>query len=146
MRTVNPDNPKRLAVLALVRENPSITIVEIRRATGMSRGAVYHHLINLDNEGAIHRNTLRGNYKHKPHSIVVKKLRKEVPAEKRSEYARRGRGNNAFVPRKQKRNDALQARIDMVVKKALMRENNIQHDVVRHVNGPLRMRGAHKIG
>lgn len=33
----------------------------------------------------------------------------------------------------------------MVVAKALQREGKTQHDVIRHVNGPLKMRGAHKV-
>lgn len=63
----------------------------------------------------------------------------------KSESDRMGRGKNAFVPRRKKK-DALQKRIDRVVKKALKRQGKTQHDVIRHVNAPLRMHGAHKIG
>lgn len=75
-----------------------------------------------------------------------KKTRRRVPSAKLTEYARQGRGTNAFVPRKTKKRDQLQERIEMVVKKALQKEGKTDHDVIRHVNAPLRIRGAHKVG
>jgi DNA-binding MarR family transcriptional regulator len=40
----------------------------------------------------------------------------------------------------------LLARIDMVVEKAKQRETSVQHDVVRHINKPLRLRGMRSSG
>lgn len=40
----------------------------------------------------------------------------------------------------------LQARIDAVVEKAKQRETGVQHDVVRHMNRPLRLRGMRSSG
>lgn len=79
-------------------------------------------------------------------SSVGRKLRKEVPADERTKYAQMGRGKNAFVPRKTKKRDILQERIDMVVAKAKKRESKTDYDVIRHVNAPLRFTNAHKIG
>lgn len=76
--------------------------------------------------------------------MKTRKIR--VDAEKMTEYAKRGRGKNAFVPRKTKKRDALQERIESVVKKALKRKGKTDYDVIRHVNAPLRFTNAHKIG
>lgn len=76
----------------------------------------------------------------------IKKTRKQVSSAKLTEYAKQGRGTNAFVPRKTKKRDILQERIDRVVAKALQRETSTQHDVIRHVNGPLRLTNSHKVG
>lgn len=41
---------------------------------------------------------------------------------------------------------SLQARIDAVVEKAKHADSNVQHDVVRHINHPLRLRGNRSLG
>jgi len=41
---------------------------------------------------------------------------------------------------------SLQARIDAVVEKAKEADSNVQHDVVRHINHPLRLRGNRSLG
>lgn len=93
---------------------------------------MHHHLHNLEREGVITRSHDRGNTNHRPRRT-------------RSESGKQGRGANAFVPRKKKKDD-LQERIDMVVEKAKARESKTQHDVIRHVNAPLRVHGAQKLG
>ncbi len=75
----------------------------------------------------------------------IKKNRK-VSSRKMTEYAKQGRGANAFVPRRTKKRDLLQERIDKVVKKALKRRGKTNYDVIRHVNAPLRFTNASKIG
>lgn len=145
MKTINYRNPNRLLILSLVRENKNISQRELADIVGISQTGVRHHLVQLENEGAITFQHERGrrNYYYRK---TVKKARKLVPSEKLTEYAKHGRGANAFVPRKTKRRDKLQERIDMVVAKALGSENNTQHDVIRHVNAPLRETNSHKVG
>lgn len=74
------------------------------------------------------------------------KKHRKISSGKMSMYAKQGRGANAFVPRKTKKRDLLQERIDMVVAKAKKRESKTDYDVIRHVNAPLRFTNAHKIG
>ena len=150
MKTVNPNHPSRLKILAYLRKDPSASLNEICAAVGLCRTAVRHHLMNLDREGVIERIVERGNRGRYPKHI---KRHQKVSSEKLTEstgyaalYAKQGRGANAFVPRKAKKHDKLQERIDRVVEKALKRESNIQHDVIRHQNARLRISGAHKVG
>lgn len=143
MKTVNPNHPSRLKILAYLRKDPSASLNEICAAVGLCRTAVRHHLMNLDREGVIERIVERGNRGRYPKHI---KCHQKVSSEKLTEYAKQGRGANAFVPRKAKKHDKLQERIDQVVEKALKRESNIQHDVIRHQNARLRISGAHKVG
>ena len=138
-KPINYSNPYRLRILSLVRENPNISHREIADIVGISQTGVRHHLFQLENEGVI---TLA----HKRGRKTVKKARKPVDSEKLTEYAKLGRGKNAFVPRKTKKRDKLQERIDMVVAKAQGSENNTQHDVIRHVNARLRLTNSTKIG
>lgn len=77
---------------------------------------------------------------------TVKKTRRQVSSKKLTEYAKLGRGKNAFVPRKNRKRDILQERIDRVVAKAMQRESNPQYDVIRHENRRVRLSGAHKVG
>lgn len=133
MKTTNPNNPNRLKILALALENPQITLRELSERTGLAITSVRYHMIRLDRAGVIRRNTKRGNHNHKPHKTL-------------SDYGRQGRGKSAFVPRKTRRTDKLQQRIEMVVKKALKRQGRTDYDVIRHVNAPLRFTNAHKIG
>lgn len=130
MNVMNPENPTRLKVLQAFRSGTT-SITEIAKCVGASRTTVYHHLANLENEGVITRSHQVGNLSGKPRT--------------RSESGRQGRGVNAFVPRKKKKDD-LQKRIDMVVAKAKKRESKTQHDVIRHINAPLPFSNAHKVG
>ncbi|KAA0255582.1 MAG: hypothetical protein EDM79_20535 [Chloroflexi bacterium] len=81
-------------------------------------------------------------------SKPIKRKHKQIPAEKLSEYAKQGRGTNAFVPRKTKKRDALQARIDRIVRDALAKEAKAGagYDVVRHNPQRLRLRLVAKLG
>lgn len=144
-RHVDTSNPKRLRILSLVRRTPSISHQELADIVGLSTTGVHHHLVQLEKEGVITRSHERGprNYYNRK---AVKKIRAQVSSKKLTEYAKLGRGTNAFVPRKTKKRDILQERIERVVKEALLREGDTQYDVVRHENRRVRLSGAHKVG
>lgn len=143
-RRVDTSNPKRLRILSLVRRTPSISHQELADLLGMSTAGVHHHLVQLEKEGVITRSHEVG--RHKPIRHAIKKTRKQVSSEKLTEYAKLGRGKNAFVPRKNRKRDILQERIDRVVAEAMKRETNPQYDVIRHENRRVRLSGAHKVG
>lgn len=147
-RHTDHSNPKRLRILSLVRRTPSISHRELADITGLSVTGVHHHLVSLEKEGVITRSheVGRHNNYYKPYRNAVKKTRKQVSSVQLTEYAKQGRGTNAFVPRKTKKRDILQERIDRVVAKALGSQTNPQHDVIRHVNAPLRLTNSHKVG
>lgn len=46
------------------------------------------------------------------------KKHRKISSNKLAEYAKQGRGKSAFIPRKTRRTDKLQQRIEMVVKKS----------------------------
>lgn len=62
--------------------------------------------------------------------------------DKKVEAGKEGRGNNAFVPRKAKKEDSLQKNIEKVVMQANAR-GSAGHDVVTHA--PVRLNGATKL-
>lgn len=138
MKKANPNHPSRLKIIEFLSSNPEATITEICAAVGLGRTAVRHHIFNLDRDGLIHRCNDDGQ-------LIRMKRHQKTSSEKLTEYAKLGRGKNAFVPRK-KKHDKLQERIDMVVAKALGSENNTQHDVISHVNARLRLSHSTKIG
>jgi DNA-binding transcriptional ArsR family regulator len=147
-RHIDHSNPKRLRILAMLRETPDITQAEIIRRTGLSQTTARWHIMNIKKDGLIELQERQG----RPRKV---KPAQKVSSEKLSEYGRLGRGRNAFVPRspdqwvagdRKRKHDKLQERIDKVVKKALQKQGSTQHDVIRHVNTPLRVRNAHKVG
>lgn len=72
------------------------------------------------------------------------KKRRIYSSKKMAEYARKGRGKGAFVPRRTKERDELQKRIERVVARALLREQ-MNVDVFRERGGLFcnrRMRGS----
>jgi predicted ArsR family transcriptional regulator len=140
MKTKNPNNPNRLNVLAAMRKHPDATVREIAKLTGLSPTAAYHHLTALENEGVVTHSHDRGNRNHRPHKKPIKK----AFSKKLTEYAKLGRGENAFVPRKNEKARSLQERIEMVVKKAMQQRQDTT--VNYEVSPVLRITKARKIG
>lgn len=72
---------------------------------------------------------------------------KQVTSEKLAQYAKQGRGANAFVPRRTAKRNKLQERIERVVREALAKEAaGAGYDVVRHNPQRLRLRLVAKLG
>lgn len=66
---------------------------------------------------------------------------------KKSAAGRQGKGVNAFQPKLRKKDKGLQARIDMIVKRALEQaEKGSGFDVVIHESGGLHLHHAQKVG
>lgn len=126
-RTIDPDNKNRSKVLAAYRANPEATQRELAAASGVAFSTMRYHLMKLEEDGLV---VLRKTYR-----VTIKRKSKHPEALKSQERR----------TEKKMSNKELQKRIDMVVAKALAREGRTQHDVVRHVNRPLKIRGgAHK--
>lgn len=145
MRTKNPNNEGRLAVLRAYRRNPSATLKELVQATGYSKTAVYYHLGNLQNEGVITR-------ERKPRRVYVQTVKAVKPSvmidPQKSAAGRQGKGGDAFSPRKSTKDKGLQKRINKVVREAKRREARGELinavDVVMHL--PIRLTNATKVG
>ena len=123
---MNPNNAGRLSVLRAYRQDPSGSLRDLVRATGLSQTAVYYHLNNLQNEGVITRSTMRKGRKGRPQKPTAKQ---------------------AILPKAINKKDALEKRIAKVVRMAKKREGFIgpQNDVV--LDSPFRLYGkATKIG
>lgn len=153
------NKPRRLGVLDAIRQfmskhgySPSMR--DLMEMTGISSlSAVKYYLDQLEGDGLIRRsrNIARsieiGNFNPKPTS--ARKFRLIITSDaKKAAAGRKGKGNTAFVPRKTKRTDSLQKRIDMVVEMAQKRGEAVGagYDVIKHDPHQLRLRGAHKIG
>lgn len=123
---MNPNNAGRLSVLRAYRLDPSGSLSDLVQATGLSQTAVYYHLNNLQNEGVITRSTMRKGRKagsQKPTAI------------------------QATLPKAINKKDALEKRIEKVVRMAKKKEGFIgpQNDVV--LDAPFRLYSkATKIG
>ena len=123
---MNPNNAGRLSVLRAYRQDPSGSLSDLVLATGMSQTAVYYHLNNLQNEGVITRSTMRKGRKADPQKQAAKRV---------------------SVPKAINKKDALEKRIEKVVRMAKKREGFIgpQNDVV--LDSPFRLYSkATKIG
>lgn len=144
MKTKNPNNAGRLAVLRAYRSNPSGTLKELVQAAGYSKTTVYYHLSNLQNEGVITR-------ERKPRRVYVQTAKAVKPSvmidPTKSAAGRRGKGGDAFSPRKPKNSDVLEENLKKAV--ALGKENDrigklANNNVVMH--SPIRLSGARKVG
>ena len=56
-------NPRRIAILKVLIDHPSLTATEITQKTGLVGGQLYHHLTNLENAGLI----IKESEKYKVH-------------------------------------------------------------------------------
>jgi DNA-binding transcriptional regulator GbsR (MarR family) len=107
------------------------TLAELARVTRLSKYVVRTYLRKLEAQGLITRNTKRGRrvgyYSDHPEAVKSYKRRQ----------------NN------QGKNETIEDRINWIVQRD--REGNAsadlpQHDVVRHINRPLRIRGSRSFG
>ena len=57
-------NPRRITILKVLLSNPSLTATEITQKTGLVGGQLYHHLLQLENEQFISKESER--YKPRP--------------------------------------------------------------------------------
>lgn len=136
MRTRDYNNPKRLAILRVLREDPTLGLRTISKMTGQSVTNVLHHVRALEADGIILRTPQRPG------------RRAAVTDKKRSDSGRKGRGANAFVPRVQPAKDTgLEARINEIVRRAKALEaQSPGYDVVNHEKRRLRLGKAVKVG
>jgi DNA-binding transcriptional ArsR family regulator len=132
MRRRDLSNPKRLAILSVLRRDPSLTYQEVADATGQSRTNVVHHIRRLEAEGV----------------IIKTKRRRVYQTASKADAGRQGRGVNAFVPReKPKGKTDIEKRIDAIVMRAKAAQaQDPGHDVINHNPRRLRLGKAVKIG
>lgn len=153
----NKKSNNRFEVLEAIRRfksdhgySPSMR--DLMEMTGISSlSVVKYYLDQLEMDGLIRRdrNIARsieiGNFPAKPAS--AKKFRLVITTDvKKMTAGKQGKGVNAFTPRKTKRTDKLQERIDMVVAQAKAKEGGAGYDVIQHDPHRLRLGGAHKVG
>jgi DNA-binding Lrp family transcriptional regulator len=136
MRTRDYNNPKRLAILQVLRENPSMGLRTIAKVTGQSVTNVLHHVRALEADGIFIRTPQRPG------------RRAQGTDKKKSDSGRKGRGANAFVPRvKTVKDTGIEARIEEIVRRAWALEAKIPgYDVVNHEKRRLRLGKAVKVG
>ncbi len=145
MRTKDPNNKGRKNVLRAYRSHPNASLLELAKASGMSRTTVHYHMNELENEGVLTRNHQVG----KPAgTISQRKYNSEATRLKKSAAGKNGRGGDAFIPKKSKKADRTQELIEQVVREAKKREARGElinaTDVVMH--SPIRLSGAMKVG
>lgn len=145
MRTKDPNNKGRKNVLRAYRNHPNASLLELAKASGLSRTTVYYHMNILESEGVLTRNHQVG----KPAGTISKnRYNSQATRLKKAEAGRRGKGSDALHPKKSKKDIGLHERIDLVVKMAKEKEQRgnamNSRDVLTH--SPVRMSGAMKVG
>jgi DNA-binding transcriptional ArsR family regulator len=127
---------RRQRILDAYRRDPSATLRELAQRTGLkSQATVRFHMMKLEQEGLVVRNTEVGKHVRPRRTPLRQAVSPQMlPAAEFSGKANRGEG--AFKPKKARGDKELQARIDMVVAKAKAAGAGPGEDVIRTVRVP----------
>jgi predicted ArsR family transcriptional regulator len=133
---------RRQAILDEYRRNPDASLHEIARELHINVRNVHYHLTMLERMGIVKLRHRMGG----PHGPYKFKISMEKLSKIRSEAATKSRGVDAHFQLKKSKIQSLEARIDMVVKRAKEREAKDPGYDVMQGKTRLRLTGAHRVG